>query len=79
MSDKITYSSNATLKKVVDHGFEVMEKNDCEGFEYVVGNVKGGQLKVVFKPDKPVYDVVGIDGVYGFGYTLAFEDNKGRK
>ncbi|WP_299001706.1 hypothetical protein [uncultured Shewanella sp.] len=79
MSDKIIYSSNATLEKVVEHGFEIMKENDCEGFEYVVGNVKEGQLKVTFKPDKSVYDVVNIDGVNGFGYTLAFEDSKGRK
>ena len=65
------FPSNASFEGVVKHGFESIE--DGEGFEYIVGKVCGGQIKVVFEPDSPDFSSAVIDGVDGFGYTLVGE------
>lgn len=69
---EIIYVGNKTLEDVVDDGFSQIEEG--EGFEYIIGHVRGGKLKVVFEPDiQGGYESIVIDGVEGFGYTLAFE------
>ena len=61
--------------EVVKDGFKSMEEADCDGFEYVVGKVKGGSVKIVFEPDSSeVTETLTIDGVDGFGYCLLFEE-----
>lgn len=69
---EIKYSENTTLESVVIDGFNQIE--DGEGFEYIVGHVRGGKLKVVFEPDSKDFCLAVIDGVEGMGYTLAYEE-----
>jgi hypothetical protein len=60
---------------IVKDGFKSMTESDCDGFEYIVGKVKGGSVKIVFEPDdSDVTDSVVIDGVDGYGYCLLFEE-----
>ncbi|MFD3318071.1 hypothetical protein ACE414_10560 [Alteromonas macleodii] len=78
MSD-IKYARNATFQQVVEDGFDQISEG--EGFEYTVGKVRGGELKVVFEPEYKAgsyIESVCIDGVDGFGYCLAFESDKGK-
>jgi len=67
----ISYAADKTLIDVVEDGFSQIEEG--EGFEYTIGKVRGGSLKVVFEPESPDFESVVIDCVDGFGYTLAFE------
>ena len=67
--------SNPGFLEVVKDGFKSMDEAGCDGFEYVVGKVKGGTVKIVFEPDDTnVVDLLEVDGVDGFGYCLLFED-----
>ena len=60
---------------VVKDGFRSMEEAECDGFEYVVGKVRGGSVKIVFEQDNSdVTELITIDGVDGFGYCLLFEE-----
>ncbi|BDM66264.1 hypothetical protein NFHSH190041_37160 (plasmid) [Shewanella sp. NFH-SH190041] len=70
----LAYSKNKTLKDVVEDGFKNAQENDCEGFEYIIGKIRGGELKVVFEPDASVSEAICTDGVDGFGYCLVFEE-----
>lgn len=70
----IGFASNVTFEMVVEDGFSHCEPG--EGFDYVVGLVAGGELKVVFEPDSPDFCSNFINGVEGEGYTLAFEDKE---
>ena len=71
--NEIGYATNVSFQTIVEDGFKTAKEDGCEGFEYTVGKVKGGELKVVFEPDSGSYDSSSIDGVDGFGYALAFE------
>lgn len=70
--DNLIYASNVTLADVVEDGFDQVE--DGEGFDYTVGRIKGGTLKVVFEPDEECFESVQINSVKGFGYTLVTEE-----
>jgi len=74
MSSEVKFVNNkhVCLSKVVTDGFSQIQ--DGEGFEYIIGEIKGGKLKVVFEPDSDNFQSLTIDGVNGFGYTLAFEE-----
>jgi hypothetical protein len=73
MSDKkLYYPSNCDFKKVLEDGLEQIDPKE-EGFEYIVGEIQGGKVKVVFEPDSSAYDSIEIDGVNGFGYSLVCE------
>lgn len=65
------FPKNGSFEEVVKHGFENCEEG--EGFEYIVGKVRGGELKVVFEPDSPDFTSSVIDGVDGFGFILVGE------
>lgn len=67
------YAPNVTLQKVLEDAFCQIEEG--EGFEYIVGEINGGKLKIVFEP-KGFHEQVVIDGVNGFGYTLVAELKK---
>ncbi len=71
----IKFAPNATFEMVVADGFSHCEPG--EGFDYIVGRVAGGELKVVFDPYSPDFSSNIINGVDGFGYILAFEDKEG--
>ena len=64
-------SNSASFEDVVNDGFD--QTSDGFGFEYIVGKIKGGDLKVVFEPEG-THESIVIDGVDGFGYILAFEE-----
>ena len=68
---ELFFPKNGSFEEVVKHGFESIEPG--EGFEYIVGRVRGGELKVVFEPDSPDFSSAVIDGVDGFGFTLVGE------
>jgi hypothetical protein len=68
---KLFFPANASFEMVVKDGFENCEAG--EGFEYIVGKIRGGELKVVFEPDSPDFTSSVIDGVDGFGFTLVAE------
>lgn len=76
--EQIKYAKSVSLKTIVDDGFKQIQMKDsnCQGFEYTVGKVCGGKLKVVFEPDQKIYNSAEIDGVDGFGFIMAFEDPK---
>ena len=75
MADKkLHYAPNANFKTVLEHGLEIINPK-CEGFEYIVGEIKGGKVKLVFEPDSSAFDFHEIDGVNGFGYSLVCESN----
>jgi len=67
----ISFAAGKTLLDVVEDGFSQIEEG--EGFDYTIGKIRRGSLKVVFEPDSPDFESVVIDGVDGFGYTLVFE------
>ncbi len=73
---ELKQANNVDLLTILKDGFNTMEKEGADCFEYIIGEVKGGKLKIVFEPDDmPVCsDTVVIDGVDGFGYTLVYED-----
>ena len=72
MIDKnLKFSTGKTFEDVVRDGLNQIDTG--EGFEYTVGKIYSGELKVVFEP-KGSHGSVVIDGVDGFGYCLAFED-----
>ena len=75
MSDKkLAYTNdNINFKTVLEDGLREMRKSDAEGFEYTVGEIMGGKVKVTFEPDSTAFDTIDIDGVNGFGYTLVVE------
>jgi len=74
MIDKnITFKTGKSFEDVVRDGLSQIDSG--EGFEYTVGEIYGSKLKVVFELEKS-HDSVVIDGVNGFGYTLAVEINK---
>lgn len=67
-------AGNVTLLQVVEDGLQQMKESGTDGFEYVVGEHNGMEIKVVC--DRPTSgELICIDGVNGFGYTLLFEDN----
>lgn len=73
MADKhINFNTGASFAGVVESAFAIVEPGD--GFEYLVGRVKGGKLKVVFEPDSDDCTVNYIDGVDGVGLCLAYEE-----
>lgn len=48
-----------------------------QGFEYIVGKIKGGKLKIVFELDDiGSYTAEVFDGVDAFGITLVVENKK---
>ena len=69
---KFFFPTNASFAEVVKHGFDSIK--DGDGFEYIVGEVCGGEIKVVFEPDSPDFSSEVIDGVDGFGFTLIGEE-----
>ncbi len=69
--NNLKFETGKTFEDVVRDGLKQIDTG--EGFEYTVGKIYGGYLKVVFEPRGDHGSVV-IDGVDGFGYTLAFED-----
>ena len=70
---ELKFMDRPSFKEVVREGFN--QAREGEGFEYIVGEVKKGKLKIVFEPDY-THDLIVIDGVNGFGYTLVYEDKK---
>ena len=70
--DDISFTTK-TIMDVVEDGFDQID--DGEGFEYIVGHIKRGKLKVVFEPNTNDHECSRIDGVEGFGYILAFDAN----
>ena len=66
------FAEKITFKDVIKHGFESIEEG--EGFEYIVGKIGEGQIKVVWEPkEQGCFQSAEIDGVDGFGYTLLTE------
>lgn len=65
------YSKEVNLEKIVNDGFKQIEEG--EGFDYIVGHIRGGKLKVVFEPDSNDFQSAVIDGVEGFGFTMVRE------
>lgn len=70
-TSKLKYMKNADLKAVLDDAFSDLDHD--EGFEYTVGKIFGGELKIVFEPDSSCFDSVCIDGVEGFGLCSVIE------
>ena len=70
---KLGYARNVDLKTIIEDGFKVAKDSDCEGFEYTVGKVLGGNIKVSFEPDLDSHDIADIDGVDGFGFCMVYE------
>lgn len=68
----IKFAPNATFEMAVADGFSHCAPG--EGFDYIVGHMAGGEMKVVFAPNSPDFYSNVIDGVEGFGYTLVVED-----
>lgn len=72
---ELKISKNRTLLDVVNDGFVEMKNNGCNGFEYIVGKVRGGTVKVTYEPDdESLIEISCIDGVDGFGYCLLTEE-----
>ena len=70
----IKQANNITLLDVVNDGFSEMKLADCEGFDYKIGEIAGGELKLVFEPKTHHFDSVQVDGVNDMGFTLVFEE-----
>lgn len=68
---ELFFPENVSFEMVIRDGFDNCDEG--EGFEYIVGKVRGGEIKVVFEPDSPDFSSSVIDGVDGFGYTLVGE------
>lgn len=63
----------ADLEQVVEDAFSDLK--DDEGFEYTIGKIFGGELKLVFEPDSACFDSICTDGVDGFGLCSVVEVN----
>lgn len=72
-TNNLKYIKNADLKVILDDAFS--QTSEGEGFEYIVGKVFGGELKVVFEPDSGCFDSNCFDGVDGFGFCSVVEVN----
>ena len=70
IDENITFNTGKLFEDVVRDGLSQIDTG--EGFEYIVAEIYGGKLKVVFEPEK-THACVMIDGVNGFGYILATE------
>lgn len=76
MADKkIRYAKHTSLSDVVEDGFEKIKNTECTGFDYVVGYIRGGQIKVVFEPFSDDYLSGHIDGATGAGHCLLAEED----
>lgn len=62
-----------SLLDVIDHGLDEANRHSVQGFEYVIGKVKGGTLTVCFTPDnESSYESVVLDDE-ALRYTLVTE------
>ena len=71
-TSKLKYIHNADLKRVIEDAFS--DVDDGEGFEYIIGKVFDGEVKIVFEPNSGCFDSVCIDGVDGLGLCSVVED-----
>lgn len=67
------FVDSQTFQTVVEDGFN--QTDDGDGFEYIVGEFKGGEIKIVYEPAGDHCSNV-FDGVNGMNYVLCFEDEK---
>lgn len=70
-TSKLKYMKNGDLKAILEDAFS--DIGDDEGFEYIVGKIFGGELKIVFEPDSGCFDSICTDGVDGFGLCSVVE------
>lgn len=70
---KLRYIQNAGLKEVLEDAFS--DTNEDEGFEYVIGKIFNGELKLVFEPNSDAFDSNFVDGVDGFGLCSVIEES----
>ena len=70
--------TNKSLLDVIDHGLEEMKGNDCDAFDYIIGEVNGKKLQLSLLSNEVVSESIVIDGVDGLGYCLVCESNPQR-
>jgi len=70
---RIGYTKNAPLEMIIDDGIKTARENGCDAFDYKVGEVDGYEIRVVMEPKDKSFESVIIDGVDGFGYSMAFD------
>ena len=70
---KIGYTKNADFKTIIEDGVKTAIDEGVEAFEYMVAEINGYEVKVVVEPKLGCFDTIDIDGVNGFGYSLAFD------
>ena len=75
--NKLSYAKNADLKVVLEDMINELNNYDGDmqnvGMDYTIGKIFGGELKLVFRPDCSICDVIETDGVDGFGYCSVIE------
>lgn len=69
---ELKYTKNAGIKEVLEDALETIDPSE-DGFEYVIGKILGGELKLVFEPNLPAFDSQYTDGVDGFGLCSVVE------
>lgn len=67
------YADNVNFKTIFEDGLKIAVANGLDSFEYKVGEIGGQAVKVILESNEPVSDMVMVDGVEGFGYTLVGE------
>ena len=71
--NKIGYTENSSFKMIVEDGIKTARESEVEAFEYKVAELNGYEVKIVIEPKLGCFDTIDIDGVNGFGYSLAFD------
>jgi hypothetical protein len=60
------------LKLAIEDALSQMKGDDCDGFDYTIGEVDGMKLRIVAETDnRTCYNTVIIDG--GLNYTAVVE------
>lgn len=73
--NKLYYPKNAGLKEIVEDAFKDIDPKE-DGFDYTIGEIFGGKLKLVYEPNEGCFDSVCTDGVNGFGLLGVVEIEK---
>lgn len=71
----LVYIENAGIKEVLEDALRDVNPKE-EGFEYIIGKILGGELKLVFEPSESCFDSVFTDGVDGFGLCSVIEEGE---
>lgn len=59
MNKELRFLTNASFETVLKDGFS--RAGEKCGFEYTVGSVRNGKVKVIFEPDKGDHESLIID------------------